>query len=799
MNRIIFLAWLLGVSSLLSSRVADAADTDFSQATIVIRDGELPPAEKIAPVILAEEIEKRTGLKWNIVREWPKSATSIIALSVKSTAPKWKDHIPAATLDSPVLSRKDGFTITVVPKSAQQPATIWVNGADARGLMYGVGKLLRSFEWSQESVKLAEEFHAAESPERPLRGHQLGFRARANSWDAWTIAQFDQYIRDLAIFGANAVENIPFEDSDPSPVMRVPRDEMNAAMSAICARYDIEYWNWIPVLFLLPDAEKEAAFLKKQEEFYQSCPRIDAVFVPGGDPGENEALPLLEFLKRMASLLQKYHPQAKVWLSLQYFKAKDLDDFYAYLDEHKPEWFGGVVMGPSSPPLEITRARLPKNYPLRWYPDITHSVRCQYEVPWFDPAFGMTLGRECVNPRPEDFTEIYRDLYRFTNGFLTYSDGVHDDLNKNLWTGLGWDSSREPREIVKEYTRFFFRADLAEEATDAIYALESNWRGGAAMNGAIDGTLLQWQRLEEKLPIGSQNWRFEMHLMRAYYDAYTRHRLMYERDLEKEALAQLKDVAKVGPETTLTAAREILNRATTQPIRQDWYQKIDALAVSLFESIGLQTSVKRFHASGSERGCVMDFVNYPLNNRWWLENHFDKIADQKDPLVQRKEIEKLYHWAVPPAGSFYDDIGNAGDAPRASRLYHSSEVHRYLLEMPAPTIRSLGDTRRNVRYGWHSYLNRPPKMVYTGLDQTAKYTVRLFGQRVSPLEIDGVPAKLISQGEVVDENMEQEFEVPAEALSDGRLELTWGALDERGLNWRRKHYVTEVWVIKQAE
>ena len=52
----------------------------------------------------------------------------------------------------------------------------------------------------------------ATSPAYPIRGHQLGYRNTANSWDAWTVDQYEQYIRELALFGSNCIENIPFQD-----------------------------------------------------------------------------------------------------------------------------------------------------------------------------------------------------------------------------------------------------------------------------------------------------------------------------------------------------------------------------------------------------------------------------------------------------------------------------------------------------------------------------------------------------------------------------------------------------------
>jgi len=553
------------------------------------------------------------------------------------------------------------------------------------------------------------------------------------------------------------------------------------------------------VEFKLPDAAKGGAFLQQQEAFYRSCPRIDGVFVPGGDPGDNAARDLMPYLAQIGTGLQRYHPRAKVWVSLQKFSASDVNEFYRYLEEQKPLWLGGVVMGPSSPPLNATRERLPKDYRLRWYPDITHTVRCQYPVPWFDLAWGLTLGREPVNPRPLDYTAIYRAGYRDTDGFLTYSDGIHDDFNKNLWSQLGWEPDRDPRDCAIDYARYFFRADLSQSGADALLSLESNWRGSLAENGSVDGTLLQWQKLEETLPPANANWRFEMHLMRAYYDAYTRQRLLYETRLEKEALAALGEARQFGVGPSLKRAREILNQATTDLTHKEWYDKLDAFAESLFKRIGYQTRMERYHASGTERGVVMDFVNYPLNDRWWLEDEFGRIEKLTSVSEQLKRIDEIRNWENPGEGSFYDSLGDVSRSPRIAKLTNPTDVARYYREFPIPTQRWMGEQRRGLRLAWHTYLSRPPAMNYAGLDPHARYTVRLFSQRTSPLKVDGVLARMIRQGQIYDEVQEQEFEVPSESLADGKLELTWDRSEDAGADWRKRHYVCEVWLVKHPQ
>ena len=139
----------------------------------------------------------------------------------------------------------------------------------------------------------------------------MGYRNTANSYDAWDVRQYDQYIRELVLFGTNAIENIPFGEEDDSVHMPIPREEMNIRMSEICASYDIDYWVWTPATFDLTDNEKRQDMLDTHEQFYKECPRLDHVFFPGGDPGHNHPRDVMPFLKDLSERLVKYHPAGR--------------------------------------------------------------------------------------------------------------------------------------------------------------------------------------------------------------------------------------------------------------------------------------------------------------------------------------------------------------------------------------------------------------------------------------------------------------------------------------------------------
>ena len=193
----------------------------------------------------------------------------------------------------------------------------------------------------------------------------------------------------------------------------------------------------------------------------------------------------------------------------------------------------------------------------------------------------------------------------------------------------------------------------------------------------------------------------------------------------------------------------------------------------------------------------MDFVNYPLNNRWWLEDQFDQIAKLTDRAAQLKQIDVVRNWENPGEGGYYDVLGDVGRSPHMIKVFNGGDAMRSFRELPMPTQRRMGPDRRNIRFAWHKYFNRLPSgLTYTAIDPTATYTVKLFSQRPTQLLINGKPCPLIRSGDTYDAVTEQEFSIPPELLTEGRIVLNWVNPDERKMNWRQQHYVTDIWVIR---
>ncbi|HPC16739.1 MAG TPA: glycoside hydrolase family 20 zincin-like fold domain-containing protein [Candidatus Hydrogenedentes bacterium] len=741
---------------------------DLTKAVVVAGDSGVSTADRIAARVLIEEVKARTGLEWTTTDARPPSGPSVeIGFAAKDLPP-------------------EAYRLSV----DADRGLVRIEGADRRGALYGVGDFLRKMDWAPGRVTLPVDLAIETRPAYAIRGHQLGYRHTANSYDAWDEARYDRYIRELALFGANAVENIPFQD-ESSPVMPVTRERMNIAMSEICERYGLDYWIWTPVEADLADPAVCAEALDMWEAFYRTCPRLDAVFFPGGDPGDNAPQHVMPFLEQAAQRLRAHHPKATMWISLQGFERDEVDWFFAYMNEKAPEWLAGVVHGPQSPPLAETRQRLAKTYRLRAYPDITHTILCQFPVPWWDPAFALTEGRECVNPRPRFYARVHNRFAPYTDGFLSYSDGVHDDVNKIVWTLLAWDPDRGVRDMLIEYARFFFGPGVAADAADAILALETNWEGSAALNGAIDAVWARWQAIEARAPELRDNWRWRLLAFRAAYDAYVRGRLLHETALEQDAHTALARAVDIGADAAMDAAEDVLRRAGTDPACAGLRARLETDGEDLFRQIGMQMSVEKYHARNFERGAVLDFLDRPLNNRWWLEDQFARIRALPDEAAKCAELDRIRTWENPVPGSRYDVVGDTARNPHVLRG-EPTLLDVEDLRAPLPGYGTwLGPNR--WRLSWLSSLDWPIGVVYEGIDTQREYVVRTTGRGESLLKINGArvqPARYDKELGGI-----KEFPVPRAAVATGKITLTWDAPDEAHLNWRHRSFLSEVWLL----
>ena len=781
---------------------ADAALVDLTHARMVM-PAAAETAESTAYSMLHEEIAKRTGVRIRTQTEWPDETVPVIAAGPMKMASSWQEKGLRGLGTGQDAPGREGYRIVVNTRARRAP-TVMVLGADERGVLFGVGRLLRELRMTRGSVRVPSTLSIVSTPQVAVRGHQLGYRPKTNAYDAWDVPMWEQYIRDLAVFGSNAIELIPprSDDAADSPHFPLPQIDMMIEMSRIADRYAQDVWIWYPALDKDYGDQQQVEFaLKEWAEVFSKLPRIDAIFVPGGDPGHTQPKHLMALLARQTASLRKYHPTAQMWVSPQGFTKAWMDEFYDIL-KGEPAWLTGIVFGPQvRDSLPVLRASVPQRYRIRRYPDITHSLRSQYPVQDWDVAHALTSQREQINPRPLDEAVIFRALMPYATDFITYSEGPNDDVNKFVWSGLGWDPKTDVRQILREYSRYFIGEAYTDSFAQGLLALERNWRGPLAANASVYTTLEQFQAMERAAaPRDLLNWRFQQALYRAYYDAHVRARLLHETAIEQQALDRLRSVRRGETRQALAEAGRILDRAHERPARE-WRLRVYTLAEALYQSIRAQLSVERYRAIAVGRGATLDSFETPLNNAGWLRARFDEaIALDKDE-ERLAAIDRIVRWTDPGPGGYYDDLGNPGQQPHLVRgLPFDEDPQRF-----KSTLTGFG-YRPDWRLSWmthaESFWDTPLKMRYTDLDPTAQYRVRIvyagdvFSMNALLTLVANDTYEIHGPTKKPSPIAPMEFEIPAEATRGGELTLTFSAPAGMG-SAGRGNQIAEVWLMRK--
>lgn len=524
-----------------------------------------------------------------------------------------------------------------------------IHASGIRGFIFGFGMFLRKIEKCGNSVEVIDDISGFYTPDKVIRGHQVGYRTTPNTYDAWSYEDYRRYYLDMMFFGTNTVEHIPYERgvSKRNRLMKYDEEEFIAKASAMADEFDLDVSVWHPN----NDGETIEFAVERRKKLYETIPRLNVVFPPGGDPGELQPEEFVLRCREISKAAKEVHPDAQMWPSAQ--QPHSIPDwgvrFIAEM-EKLPEEINGVIIGPNKAfPIDELRRRLPSKYPLRLYPDITHNVRCEYPVHFDrdDWHFALTTGlsRECTNPRPREYRLIHRLTRPYVIGSVSYSEGITDDVNKAVWADMDFFPDCDLNTTLLDYCRLFFFGADTKKAADGIMLLELNWQCDPAENPSIDNTLRLFKELSADYPFLNENWRFLQLLMRAKCDFVLRRRRITELELIRKASREIK-------RGDLETAKEILLTDFDAEYKKE-REDITALAKKLFDLIGLQSDIENYCADNWERGAILETMDLPITDRKWLLGRLDAAAQTADPagymlkILERNKVDSdEYYFSV---------------------------------------------------------------------------------------------------------------------------------------------------------
>ena len=756
----IFLLWEV------SARGSATEKIDLSQARVLCTQTD-PIVAKSAE-ILRDEVASRTGLQL----DGSQSDNSTIVIGTETYLLE-NDPSTATFLGKLKPTGADGFKIAFDPTQKR----LLIAGHDPRSTIYGVGWLLRKSILRQGSMTLTYPGDISVTPAESIRGIDLNppHPKAKDPNDPKVIAQFEQSIRDLMIFGMNSV----------GVLRRVPPRYVELMKS-----YGLEIWL---VNFyngnVYSEEESLSRELEGREKVFQSFPAIDHLCTKSGDPGELDPATFFKVQEREVKLLKKYHPQARVWVVPQHVtRAPEeyFEDFYRRVNQ--ASYIDGVAFGPwTRTPLPELRKKIRAELPIRRFPDIGHLYSSQYPLRNLDLPMAICYGRVAINPSPQAHKHIHNLYKDMVIGFTAYTEGYNDDVNKFVWLMQSWDSSSSAEEMMCEYGRFFIGPEYEKDFSRGVLGLEENLDGAIESKESINQTLEIWKAMENRAdPQVKSNPRFQMCLLRAFYDAYVRERYLYEKRLEKEALAILSSADKKNLDEAIGKARQTLRKARLEPVRPDLKQRIDELYDKVYVT-------ENAHWTHEYQKCMLQSqVDAPLNNSPWIHQCLAEAQRTKSAKKKQEIIDGLLHRTDPGEGGLYFDLGSlqtddilrSGENWANDPYYLSSPFRNFGVKVNRFTLTPRDFKGRAIPVEWLTqaaiYYDQPMKLTFRGLDPQATYTMRIvYMGNFNTIRNYTVTLKAgedtpVHEAIAPNEKPIVECQLPSGAIqADGSVTLTW--------------------------
>ena len=436
---------------------------------VSLEAAETPLAGKILE-ILGRKLMERTGLKLKPAgREAPDIALGI------------EDGIG-----------EEGYRIETGPGGM-----VRVAGNDGRGLLYGVGRLLRDARLAPGRFEPGA-WRGASAPRLRVRGIYFATHF-GNFHDLAPMAEIVRYIEELALWGCNML-SVWYDMhhftgiGDPAAQRAIDRLHgmlkaansvgMGASLGGLANEaystspeglraepaphhYHVEICPSKPggmELIMTWRREMLAAFSDLDVRYFWIWPYDQGGCMcrdcsPWGGNG------FVRTAEPMARLIREAFPGAKIVVSTWEFGYwhgdAEWDQFYRAV-AGRPDWIDYILSeGHGDFPPYVLKHGKPGGYPLLNFPEISmHGMS-----PW--GGFGANL-------QPARLQKVWDACRGMLAGGFPYSEGIFEDLNKVVCLQLYWDGDRRAEDIVKEYAAAEFAPEAAGLVTQAVMRLERN-------------------------------------------------------------------------------------------------------------------------------------------------------------------------------------------------------------------------------------------------------------------------------------------------------------------------------------
>lgn len=431
----------------------------------------------------------------------------------------------------------------------QVHAAVRITGGSPQGLLYGVGKFLRTSRY--DGTFQPSPWRGTSAPHGSLRG--MYFATHFHNWyHQASEPEISRYMEDLALWGVNAIKisfpMINLHDwSDPQTDSALA---MIRQYAKTARELELQFATGLNnTMFIdapkniratpLPDPthrrgnsghpicpsnpEGHAYLMANARQFFEKLSDVGLDIVcfwpydeggcacekcaPWGSNG------FLKLSRDMTQLGRSYFPNLKTILSTWMFDTPPEGEWQGLTEalEKDGTWANYILADSHEDfpryPLDVG---VPGKLPLLNFPEISM---------WGNWPWGG-LG---AHPLPARFQRLWDQVKRVVDGGFPYSEGIYEDMNKAIVVQFYWSREQSARTTLEEYIAYEFGPGVSDDVLAIIDILEAA-AGRAFRKESPDVDEAQRayrlaESVDARLPAwAKQNWRWEILRLRAALD-----------------------------------------------------------------------------------------------------------------------------------------------------------------------------------------------------------------------------------------------------------------------------------------
>ena len=431
----------------------------------------------------------------------------------------------------------------------EKGGAVRIAGGSPSGLLYGVGKFLRTS--SYDGTFQPSAWRGTSEPQGSLRG--MYFASHFHNWyHEAPEAEVIRYMEDLALWGVNAIMVIfpminlqDWDDPEAEPAMAKLRQYVVSARELglqfvtglnncmfIGAPEDIRAAR-------LPDPTKRrgnsghpicpsnpkghAYLMENTEILYRKLADVglDLVCMWPYDEGGcscDQCAPwgsngYVKISRDLTLLGRKYFPNLKTIVSTWMFDTPPEGEWQGLTDvlAKQNDWANYILADSHEDfpryPLDVT---VPGNLPLINFPEIS----MWGNWPW---------GGVGAHPLPARFQRLWDQVKQSVSGGFPYSEGIYEDMSKAIVLQFYWNRDQTAWATLEEYIAYEFGSGVTEDVLTLVELLESAatraFRNESANADEVQRAFALAEGVHARLPEWARtSWRWEILHLRAVLD-----------------------------------------------------------------------------------------------------------------------------------------------------------------------------------------------------------------------------------------------------------------------------------------